>query len=404
MLALLIFSILFLLLYRSSRIKYKSSLGRGLYLFLAITFASSLVIHVFSPLYSEAKFLPSLYFAIVFIIWITPLLNVKMTNGIIINVGRVEYIFSVFVILLVLPSTFYYLGKVITVFSGSADSMLDVRTAVNNTEIKETHTWSIENFFIAGAQFYVIALYLFFLSMTQKWKRYITVFLLLSSFSFPLYCLSRFGRDGIVYWAVNALLLYSVFKDYYQESTRKKMVTGITIFTSVIAIFMITISLVRFATYDNRFLEGTVGYMGQIVLNFSEFWGAKTDCTLTMFPGLYSLLGIKYTSFASLMVKNGLGNLTNSFTSFVSNLIFSYGYVGTIVISIIVLFVVKNMYKKTCKHNSNFTFMGIVVIMQVPMNGVFYYRQSIGNGDVYLLLSIALLFLFPRILRLFVKA
>lgn len=398
MLVVLIFLVLLLFLY--SRRKYKATLGRGLLLLLAVAFVGTLVVGQSVPSYSKVSFGATLYLVVVFLIWIAPFLDVSLVDGLVSRVGRREYVFAIVMIVLTLPSTFFYIGSVVEIFSGNAASMLDVRHEVNNTVVEEGRSWSITNLFIAGAQLYVIALYLFFLSITQKWSKTVTILLLLGSFSFPLYCLSRLGRDGVVLWGINSLLFYSIFKNYYPQKVKKRIGLALAFFGTIVIGFLFVISSVRFS---EDFLVGTVGYIGQSIPNFNRFFGAKTDYSQTIFPGLYNLLGIKYKSYSELMIRNGLSDLTNSFSTFVPNLVLSYGYYGAVVFSLFVAFVITRLKILAFKKGSNFGMMCILVMMQIPMNGVFYYRQGIGNGDVYMVISIALLLLYPAISKFFLK-
>ena len=402
MVVILIFFILVLLLYRYTRRHQKSSIGSGLLLLLLVMLGSSFFLGLSRVSYGEALFLPTFYLVLIFLIWLNPYVKIRMDSNLISKSGSMEYAFSILIIILVLPSSIYYLGKVIEVFSGNADSMLEVRHVVNNADVSEERSWSIVNYFIAGAQFYVIALYMFFVSLAKGWKKIITILLLVGSFSFPLYCLSRMGRDGVVFWAINTLLLFNMFKKTINEETRKKLSIGISVFSIIVLVFLLVISTVRFSS--SYFIEGTVGYIGQSVPNFSILFGSPVDYSLTMFPGLYSMLGIRFTNYANLLVKNGYYDLTNSFSSFVPNLFLSYGYVGAVAVSLVVMFLIIKIRQITYLKGSNYGMMIMLVIMQVPMNGVFYYRQGIGNGDVYLLLSIILLFLYPKMYKFLLRA
>jgi hypothetical protein len=173
------------------------------------------------------------------------------------------------------------------------------------------------------------------------------------------------------------------------------------IFTTI----FITISVYRFGkpAILNSYQYGTVGsiinYLGQQPRNFTESFNSDVRVNGSLLDGTYRILGKKFghiweDDHELRLFQAGLMSQYNVFGYFVKELIFDYGKSLTIVISGIFSFLIYIVRHKLFTRRWNFDLIIIIMIYQIPLNGIFYYRQMVGNQDFsYLLLVIIYIFL-----------
>ncbi|GAB1418906.1 hypothetical protein MASR2M12_16710 [Bacteroidales bacterium] len=143
--------------------------------------------------------------------------------------------------------------------------------------------------------------------------------------------------------------------------------------------------------------------MGQQSANFSRAFEANFPTYNALFPSLGKLFGYKENvDIKNVLYIQGLVDQYNVFGFFVKALVWGYGKVGTLFISIAFLLLVKFKIRAFIKDYNIYDFSIIFLIFQVPFFGVFYYRQGVGGMEVSYIAAI-LLFSLIKLITLKVK-
>lgn len=396
--AIILSSILIFFAFFQFRKQKFNSLSIFLYILYCGSFLSTIVLNIYIK--QDILTLPSIYLLLVLLIWIIPFNNIKIIEKAIDNSGRREIKLGIVLCILLIPSTIFYskeLYQLITT-TGFHENI--------RGDLHVQYTSKLGGFLQTMTNFFFVAEFLFFLSLVKKWNKWLILALFVASLSFPISVLSVYGRDGVIFWFFNFLILYFLFKPFYPKKLKKYLKIILIAFFVCILFVLLTISATRFIVEgmggDTYFISGTLGYFGQQLENFSDIFYFDPEYSGSIFPGFisyyYKFMWITPTNTTTeLLIKAGLSEETNVFSTFVSTLYFAYGYIGTIIFSIFIAFLIKFLNDKFQKTYSLYYFMLIFIIYQIPLLGVFYYRQGLSRGDIAYFIGFIILFLIYRI-------
>lgn len=90
-------------------------------------------------------------------------------------------------------------------------------------------------------------------------------------------------------------------------------------------------------------------------------------------------------------------NEYNVFSFFVSAFTRDYGKFGAMIVLLLFSLVVRRYISRFEVRDSIFDLIIVFVLFQIPMNGLFYYRQGIGNGDVIYTLFVFFVAVYSRL-------
>lgn len=243
--------------------------------------------------------------------------------------------------------------------------------------------------YFTGGPFFALSVYssmlsfvpqfLFFLSYRYNCSFIKRAMLLFCSFSFTFMTLCFAGRDGIVYWLMNSLVFFFYFKDSYDAKQKKRVRNIFLIAGSVIVAIFLAITFFRFIIGgggDSGFLKPILSYAGQQVHIFCQ--------TTELSPEKLAQL-------------ESFDYLTMTFGTFVKGFYTMYGYVGTAILSLILFFVVR--YAVQCFNRSRviWDFFIVYLFFQIPLYGVFYYRQGEQSMELVYVIAIVLFILFKKL-------
>ena len=250
------------------------------------------------------------------------------------------------------------------------------------------------------APLYFINLILFFISIKEKWKKYQRFVFILGSFSYPLQVLCSFGRDGVLYWVINFFILYLLFRNLFNSITRKKILRFSIIITIISGSTFYIITEARFgsnAKYQYNFSPGEslFLYMGAQPRNFSDCFTADLRMEGGLFNGTENIIRkrvfgeVKKAEIESYIFKNGKKFELNIFGFYTKELILFYGKAFAVLVSIFFYLISLPIRRRFTRNRYLIDFIMLYLLFQVPMNGVFYYRQYIGSQDLsYLIIFI----------------
>lgn len=387
MLALILSSLFYILLYRENKI-YRGTTFLSVLLFL---YGSSLAVSfIMSGLFGfddfEGELLPSLYLLFIFYFWFVPYKGLQI-NTINCRETEVRLLAKIFIIILA-PAFFYLLYLLIGILQSNRNNLEILRDMLSEeSPLPQTN---LIFFYSIVTHLYFIPLLLFFYSVIHKWSSAFSILLLLSSLSFPVYCGCQFGRDGLVLWILNVVLLYFLLKKNFSPKQRKTIARIGFIFLGVMVVLIGAITIQRFVnnvTSDNNdfLIRGTLGYFGQQIGNFSDIFDFDAQGRETLFPFkdfVLKKLGYNIPTVNQLLVQKGLGDEVGVFGFFVRSLVFAYGRLGAIIPSLVFFAVVNHLRKREKRTHSIYYLLLLYMLFQIPLDGVFYYRQGVNMGDI----------------------
>lgn len=337
-----------------------------------------------NPQYFQA----SLFFIFLIFLYFLPFISYRedKINRIILPNAKLLYYFSIIVVVLSFFSIIYFFPIVVRVFR-----MEDLNFARNN--MVEGNSYTSETIFntiaSVSASLYTISLILFFIFRALGRYKKLSNLLLISSSSYILHVFTFVGRDGVVFWLFSFIGVFGLFKNFLPKNDIK-YIKKILIYFSVIALpLFFAITFDRFA--DNPF-AGILSYIGQPFPNFCLFYNLDRPITYgSAFPLYREILGLNYIESESWIEG---GTVSWVFGTFFKSFISNFGRLGTIFIGIILglIFIMIFKYKsKTLYFNQLFVYYLYFIIFS---QGVFYFKQYTRGGNLFIIISFALYFLF----------
>jgi len=387
MLALILSSLFFILLYRENR-SYKGTTFLSVLLFLyGSSFAVSFIMSgLFGFEDFEGELLPSLYLLLIFYFWFVPYKGLQIN---IINCRETDVRLLAKIFIVILAPAFFYLFYLLIGILQSNRSNLEVLRDMLSEESPLPQT-NLIFFYSIVTHLYFIPLLLFFYSVIHKWTPVFSILLLLSSLSFPVYCGCQFGRDGLVLWIFNVVLLYFILKNRFSANQRKLISRIGFVFLVIMVVLIGVITIQRFvnnitASNNDFLIRGSLGYLGQQLGNFTDIFDFDAQGRETLFPFkdfILKKLGYNVPTFNELLMKKGLEDEVGVFGFFVRSLVFAYGRIGAIIPSLVFFAVVNHLRKRENRTHHIYYLLLLYMLFQIPLDGVFYYRQGINLGDL----------------------
>lgn len=376
----LLLSIFVIILFKAKN-KYRVLYSSLLALY-AFSFASTIILNSFSS-QNNIRLTPILFLLIILFLWIKPFYYVKQyETKKEKELKRIKNVILIFGSLSVI-ALFYFIHYAKYLFF-SIDLSL-ARNIVSEESILPYGNVSL--FFISLSSIYHIYIYFFYYSIVEKLPIKYAFIMLLASLSFPAMVLCYFGRDGIFYWSINFIIMFLYFSHAIPYTIKRKIkLISSSIIISFVAIFML-ITMSRFQNSTNSIFHGLLNYSGQQLENFSEIFNTRTQGN-SLFPTLDTILqklGIKPFINQEEFVwrqKVLLGDNYNVFSFFVGSIIIRKGILYTFIFSLISSAISLNFSIKNNKHPSTFNFIIIYSFFQIPLLGVFYYRQAVSYMDI----------------------
>lgn len=300
----------------------------------------------------------------------------------------------VFSVVLV-PATFYYGYYGLLTFA--TVNLADARV-YNLTLLPANIFNTVFSFF---STLYFIPMFLYFVFYREGKYPMLRNIMLLSTLSFPLLTLCYSGRDGMLYWGMNMIVFYLLFSSGLSKKIRNRIRLSMIALALLAAFFFMTISVARFSGREGGTSYGLISYLGMQSHHFSvafdsDFFQGQG----TLFPGWKQLLGIGTEGYdLSDYAAQGLIEEYNVFAFYVKTLVTGYGKLGAIAITLIMGLIVRKYLVNYSKKLNILDFVVVITLFQIPMNGVFYYRQGIGKGDVIYTLFLVGLLIFKYVTK-----
>lgn len=341
------------------------------------------------------EWLPLFYLLIVFGV-VFPSFSVVSERIVVDDIGRLKIIGDIF-LLFGLMSVFFYGYHAFLILMN--ENLGNIRLQ-SGTFVKGSIINTLLSVF---STLYFVPMLMFFLFLKKNIYRLYRTLLLFSTISFPLLCLSYAGRDGLIFWFLNFVVLFVFFQKDLTDDLKKIILKFVKVSLALVVIILLFITVKRFG----RGVEGLcsfLDYAGQQFFHFSNTFYCNRDLfgvSSHVFAGWEGLLnrffaGEQLASQTGAPIMVSGVNEYNVFSFFVSSFTRDYGKILGLFVLILFAVIVRYFTKKINKRGNCFDLIILFVLFQIPMNGVFYYRQGIGNGDVIYTLFILFIAIYRR--------
>ncbi len=403
----------FVILLVITKRKHENPLSFSLYLIFSVSFVCSIILEVYYEKDRLTTFESMLYLAVVLLLWIVPFNRIGLYSikALSYNSKAISLLSNILSLVTLVAIIFFLYFSADVFLSGNMDTIRQ-DIAAGDDYARGGFLWSM---FSRGSllwtiisictPFYHVCLLFYFVGLKDKWPALQTNLLFIGSLCFPVHILTSFGRDGIVFWCLNVFILYLMFSESLTKKAKASFRTKILFIASILMVIFSFMTYVRFGIsniYSNRF-DGNwafslVDYMGQQPGNLSSAFDIDFRSSNSYFPSVRAVQtkvfgGEEIDDSEDLITLLNMGFLSdyNVFGYFVKSMIWKSGKILTVIISIIfcsVIFAIKSYYRK------HYTKLSLLIILftlyQIPMNGVFYLRQTVGSFDLaYVLIFIS---------------
>lgn len=350
---------------------------------------------------SEYKLTSSLYFIVVNMLFILPLLKIKGDKPIYVQ-GNDRIIFPIAMIyaFLGIASLIYYTPSIITALRGS----IVANRILANKEAFVSTRGIFALLFSLIANSFIYNLFFYFYSVYKKWPNVFSNLLLVSSLSFVALSSAWVGRDGFVLWTLTYISIFLLFRWNLDRITRRSLLKTASIIFAPGFLLLCLVTFSRFSnseTYNRNIALAIIDYTGQQYRNFSFQYN-----TPELEPEIYTFNGTRaILTKLNLIDKSDsdTGNKEflqryydtslNVFSGFVGSIRSNFGNLITFIIGIVWMLIFSHF-----KNMERFSILFIYVFFyQILLHGVFYFRQGLGYCDLIFYQTICLYIIYDVI-------
>ena len=372
-----------------------SSILIGIYVVSAIFAIPTLSIGEYKEPYMSSYWWPAIVFLFYLLLLFMPARGFKenAVNQLVLPGRQALNVMASVIIVLSFYSLIYYSNTVLAIFSMNlGDARTDLYLGEEYVEAGLMNTIAS-----VSASLYVFALLLFFIFLTIPSSIFFRTLLLISSLSEPLHILAYVGRDGIVFWLFSFIFLYAIFRHYMEPGTKrflKKLFVGAA-FVLVIPFILITLS--RFGSEGanrQRAFNSIINYWGQGYIQGTLFMGINNQpCTHgSAFPLFFELTGISKPAATGMLQ---IGEWRSwFFGTIVTSLVYNFSHVGFWIVAILSFFLFSRIMKIRLGKLYFHQLIYYILYFQIMSQGVFYFKQYTRGGNLFILLTMLLVFFF----------
>lgn len=400
----------FILIIFATRKKRENPLSLFLYIIYCVSFICAILLELFFLRDKSTTLESTIYLAVVLLLWIVPFNRIGFRS--LRDLSYKYHTVSRWSILLVVASflsIIFFSYYAVDVFLRG--NLLNVRhdIAEGNEFARGGLLWT---FFSFITPLYHVCLLLYFVALKDHWPSRLRNLLLAASLCFPIHVLTSFGRDGIVYWCLNVLCLYVMFHHSISTAAKAQLTKKFIVISSLLVLVFAFITYVRFGVasvnekaYEGNVIHAVLDYIGQQPGNFSSAYDSDFVSSNKIYFPTFNALGVTFFGVGQvepedddllILLNMGLLSDHNVFGYFIKSLIRKSGKVLAFVISLVFFMLalsIRYVYRKS------YTKLSLLIILftlfQIPMNGVFYLRQTIGSFDMaYFMLFLTTGYLF----------
>ena len=390
---LFIYLISFLLFYKINDVSSKPALKMVVYFYILASVCSLVLWYCYPDL---SRDYPLRFGAIVYHIFVMTIMMMPLTKyDSKFDVTRIDiqyntlkiYLYILIVLALIsIASSFVTYSLILS----SGISIVDGRNSAFGGEsfmrIVKPYGSFLSHVSTISSEFSYITLFLaFLLKCSYPEKKFLFRMTLFSSLSAIFFQLEWFGRENIVRFIFDFLIIYYLFSNRLLEETKKKIKKTAIVVSAVISVPFIAITLSRF---DTSISDGGPGYsilsyLGQGMIHFSPFYhaysGNMENWGHTTFAVFYpeSMRGSIFN--AREQVGGSIDVPFNTFGTYVASIVNDWGALGAF-IPLALLFAFSR-YVGRMRSDDIFFYIYALWVLRFFASGIFYWIDLINNLD-----------------------
>ena len=259
--------------------------------------------------------------------------------------------------------------------------------------------------YLNATSIFLIPLHLYFLSHR---KLFLSMLSLVLSFNVILEGLSNFSRSSFVLYIIVYIFCLPFFYPKFDVSTKRKIKIIGSFFSILILVFFILISINRFTDYfmygdaqynntviKNPIVYSMIDYLSQwymnsgIVMskyNFETFNGELSSPFIITLANKFGLIDYNPNTIIDKLIA-AWGSKYDKFNGLVPNLLFDFGYICTLLFSIMYFIAIKILTKRKNTVELSKLFL-LVTMFILPSMGIFNSQLKSTNYNLLILYSI----------------
>ncbi|PML20707.1 hypothetical protein BCT82_03640 [Vibrio breoganii] len=363
----------------------------------------SFIVSLIDPKYSyfvNRFYLGALYYPLALLILFIPFLLISDKYFTVMYVLPEKYlnVCSLIIVLLSLVSYTYFIPIVYKVLS--VDDLNNFRHVM----YLDGHPYIQEGLIntISGvtATFFILPLTLFFVYISADFSAKMAKLLLISSFTYPIFVLAYFGRDGFVFWLFAFFFNFIFFRRFLTDRFKSRAKILLLGLTPILIFGFMFISFIRFGSLNNVILS-ILNYIGQQFINFSTSIDIDTQHRFgsRSFPLLFNIFSDNLTAkelkyqYDSALYSQGLEYISWSWGTLLLDFYQDFALPGVFLL-VSVFTITTCFYIRNGFYGINlFSLVFYIGYSQVLLQGFFYFRQFNNVGNLYLIILFCIGFL-----------
>lgn len=225
-----------------------------------------------------------------------------------------------------------------------------------------------------------------------------------------IYVLAYVGRDSLVYWLFSFLFIYLIIKDFIPSIEQREIMKLFRRIAAAALIPFVLITLARFSSQSDTVIEhknselfSIFDYTGQQFFDFNDQYLADAPPMngmvnfgqiLDISSAILGTAKQKLDRYEMFDLYGSSGAIVWRFSTFVGSWLQDFGRMGTLIaVSILAISLRLSLRKQAVTGVLSFTsILYFIVLSQILLFGVFYYRQYGTSIAQLTLLFIAVLF------------
>ncbi|WP_213609030.1 oligosaccharide repeat unit polymerase [Pseudoalteromonas sp.] len=341
----------------------------------------------------DVYYLGSVFFTLAILILLSPFIIVNSENfsTLVIPDRNILDKISIILILLSFFSFFNFIPVIYQVLN--TENLSQFRYLLT----AEGHPYINEGLIntLAGvvATFFIIPLTLSFVYICINYRPLLSILLLISSLSYPVFVFSYFGRDGVVFWGLAVVFNLILFRKFIPPIKLLKIKRLLLVLIFVFIVVFIFISYHRFGDLGSVLLS-ILDYLGQQFINFSTSVDLDTEFRngSRSFPLFYELFSNSENSsllrqqYSSQLYNNGFEYISWSWGTLLLDFYQDFSLWGVFFIVSLMSMTFVLLLRRGFSNINFFSLLFYVGYCQILIQGYFYFRQYNNVGNLYIII------------------
>ena len=320
------------------------SLCISLYLFSSV--CSLLLVNNSDGTYSNYKFLPALYFLLLWLISFVPISRLGHIDKMSIDMPSIKplELYLWFIAIIGLTDIVSLPTNIQTLVSGIMDDSLfyelyQEKSSIVNNDRVAVH--SDINFFsiLRGATSHLGIFFTICYLTIKKRNKALMICLIIGIIISPLSSFTTASRGNVTKTLLVVLLSYLIFRRQFEERVRKKILLIIMIVVGVLVVGLLAITISRFTQSfmaEDYVSYSLLSYLGQPILNFNDAVSNTVlrngDRVIPLFKMLFVPDGY-YTYAARMSVYSKMLVDESVFSTYLGEMVLDFGVLGAFLLT-----------------------------------------------------------------------